>query len=429
MFGPQAGLVGAEAGRLFRRITGFGDYKVASNSLMSQLDQLPAFKNLSQGTRVQHREYLFDVVTSATAGGFKLQTIPIQPALITSFPWLASSAENYQEYKLNGVIFEFKSNSYDALSSTNTASGTVVMSTNYNVLDPPFANKFQMEQSQFTCSGKPSINLLHPIECAKLETPTSVLFTRAGPTSTGDLRLYDWGNFNIATVGMQGTSTNIGELWITYDITLLKPKLGSTVDVYDHYILNPAVFAAAGPQYFGLNTNRPYQTLDSDMGTILNASNISNHGLDTIQWPLGYTGGVVVIYRSEIKSVVSTTLETPYTISYSSGAAPLNAFGLNPFTQITNNNQGIGPLLYGGATGTTFIAFISLTNGGKITLTGGSFATSPLSGDLFIIALPTNFLTIAPPVSPFLSTLAFPRTPFVRRESYEMMEDEKLGSF
>lgn len=171
LFGPKAGLVGEEAGRLFRQITGFGDYKVNRNTLLTASDKLPAFGNLSAGTRIRHREYLFDVITHATPGSFKLQSIKIQPALISAFPWLSASAENYQEYQINGVIYEFKSNSYDALSSTNTASGTVVMATNYNVLEANYPSKFFMEQSQFCCSGKPSINLMHPIECAKLETP------------------------------------------------------------------------------------------------------------------------------------------------------------------------------------------------------------------------------------------------------------------
>lgn len=240
IFGKGGAAVGASAGELFRRLTGFGEYKVNSNTLSTTVDALPSFTNLSRGTRVSHREYLFDVVTSATVGGFTIQQIPIQPALLQSFPWLSSSAEQYQQWQLNGCVYEFKSNSYDALASTNTASGTVIMSTNYNVLEPSFPNKFTMEQTQYTCSGKPSRDLLHPIECAKIETPTNVLYTRPGPVSIGDLRLYDHGNFYIATVGMQGASTNIGELWVTYDLTLLKPKLGSTVDVYDHWVLPPA---------------------------------------------------------------------------------------------------------------------------------------------------------------------------------------------
>lgn len=391
MLGPTGARLGQMAGNLFREVTGVGDYKVSSNSLMSSIDQLPSFKNMSAGTRVQHREFLFDVITSDVAGQFKIQTVPIQPALTTAFPWLAASAENYQEYKLNGVVYEFKSNSYNALASTNTASGTVVMATDYNVLDPPFTNKFQMEQTQFTCSGKPSINLLHPIECNKLETPTSVLFTRAGPVTTGDLRLYDWGNFQIATVGMQGTSVNIGELWVTYDLTLLKPKLNSTVDVYDHYVLDPAIVRAGGLTYFGTTTAPPSLTSDSDMGTTLSA--VDSVNLDTINFPSGYTGKVALIYRIGVESKASADLGPPYFTIFSGGVSPLYAFsGVSPNSEY--NGGTTNPLLYNGNGGSTYVIFLNVSNGGSVQIIGGNTGPLlPVLGDLFLIALPENFLT------------------------------------
>jgi len=395
VFSPGLGRVGAEAGRLFRKVTGFGDYKVNSNTLVGS-DPLPSFKNLRNGTRVIHREYLNDVITSSTSGGFSIQTVPIQPALLSSFPWLSASAENYQEYKLNGCIYEFKSNSYDALASTNTASGTVVMSTDYNVLDAPFPNKFQMEQSQYTCSAKPSRNLMHPIECAKLETPASVLFTRPGPVTTGDLRLYDWGNFYIATVGMQGTSVNVGELWVTYDITLLKPKLGSTTDVQDHYVLNPAGTLPAGTAYFGSATFPPILTLDSDMGTTLSVTAPATVGLNTINWPMGYTGNVVVIYHCSRTSVSSLGLAAMYTLVPSGGVVAIPAFGLGTLTSYFTNQQ--NSMFYNSNGGVSFVFFLSITNGGSIQLTGGGPNATLLSADLFICALPANFNTLGLPL-------------------------------
>jgi len=361
--------------------------------------------NLTSGTRVIHREFLFDVITSDVAGAFKIQTIPLQPALTSSFPWLAASAENYQEYKLNGCLFEFKSNSYNAISSTNTAAGTVVMSSNYNVLDPPFINKFQMEQSQYTCSTKPSLHLLHPIECAKMETPTSVLYTRPGPVSTGDLRLYDWCNFNIATVGTQGASTNIGELWITYDVTLLKPKLGSTVDVYDHYVLpiaSPFGMQPGGPQFFGSVTSPGILTQDSDMGTTLSAVG-SGSGLDTINWPVGFTGKVCVIYCAAETSTGSLVQANFYTTTSTSSVTPIPAFGLGqPSAYFTNQ---INLLLYTDNGGTTWVCFLSIVDGGSLTLAGGTNGANTLtSGDLFIISLPTNFDTLGVPPVAFSST-------------------------
>lgn len=38
-------------------------------------------------------------------------------------------------------MYEYKSTSGDAISSTNNALGTVVMSAEYNVVSPPFSTK------------------------------------------------------------------------------------------------------------------------------------------------------------------------------------------------------------------------------------------------------------------------------------------------
>lgn len=391
LFGRDMGKVGAEAGRLFRQVTGFGDYKVGKNNLLGAMDRLPSFRNMSSGTRVVHREFLNDVITSPTIGAFDIQKIPIQPALLQSFPWLSASAENYQEYTINGMIYEFKSNSYNAVSSTNTASGTVIMATNYNVLDPTFPNKFTMEQTLYTCSSKPSVDLMHPIECAKVETPTNVLFTRSGPVTTGDNRLSDWGNFYIATVGMQGASTNIGELWVTYDITLLKPKLNSTSDVADHYQLPVTHFAPGGANYFGTLTDPPTLVTGSDMGTVLTDTPASPGNLNTIVWPEGYTGNVVFIYRAELKSTVSASLALPYVVTFSGGARGAPVFG-KPTANSNGNNEGkTDKLLYNGNGGTTFVQFARIVNGGSISLAGGSTSGANTSGDLIILAVPETF--------------------------------------
>jgi len=421
--GRPYGRLGAEAGRLFRSITGFGDYKVTRNSLVPGADSLPTFSNTVAGTRVTHREFLFDVITSPIPGQFTIETIPIQPALLGSFPWLSASAENYQEYRLNGCVYEFKSNSYDALSSTNTASGTVVMTTNYNVLDPVFTNKFTMEQSQFTSSSKPSVNLLHPIECNKLETPTSVLYTRSAQSFNGDNRLYDWGNFNIATVGMQGSATNIGELWVTYDITLLKPKLSATSDVADHYVAlssSIALIAPGGPNYFGTITAPMVLTSDSDMGTSLSSTNgLTITAIDTITWPSGYQGNVAVIVRYALSSVPALTLATQFGYAISNSVKFLNLLGWGDPNGRTMDNEAVSavpPLVYNGNGGCTLVAFFTINNGGTLRLTGGTNGTRLVCADIIITALPISLGTGIVPIDPALLVNYTPLVPLDIKE-------------
>nr|QKV51304.1 putative capsid protein [Crucivirus sp.] len=210
------------------KIFGSGDYvtsadQVRNNILVSEA-QAPAFGHGRNTVHIRHREFLGDIVTSGSANTFNLQSYPIQPGLSSSFPWLSNvCGTSFQQYRINGMVFEFRSMSADALNSTNTALGSVVMATDYDSKDANFQSKAQMENTEFGVSCKPSSCMIHAIECAKSQTSVSELYIRnTGVPSGADIRLYDMGNFQIATTGFQGTSVNVGELWVSYDITLFK---------------------------------------------------------------------------------------------------------------------------------------------------------------------------------------------------------------
>lgn len=218
------------------KLAGFGDYAMSpimpeSNSLMAAItaNGPPALQSTSRREHVvRHREYIGDVITGGTSA-FNVSNYPINPGVAQTFPWLSAIAQNFEQYRVDGMVFEFKSTSADALNSTNTALGTVIMATEYNSDSDPFANKQQMENHEFASSARQSCSMLHPVECKKSLTAISELYVRSETPPDGqDLRLYDLGRFSIATVGQQGASVNIGELWVTYEITLLKPQIPDT---------------------------------------------------------------------------------------------------------------------------------------------------------------------------------------------------------
>lgn len=218
--------LGAGAEHFVRWLTGLGDYEVNENVLLSQ-DPPPMYNESNKGgTLIRHREYLKDIISSATPNSFNLESFLINPANEKTFPFLHQCAMNYEQYSIEGMIFEFRSMSADALNSTNTALGQVIMATNYDALDANFKQKSEMENYEFGNSCKPSASMMHPIECAPRQTTLTELYTLNGPAPAGaDARFYHWGNFQIATNGCQGASVNLGELWISYQIRLLKPKL------------------------------------------------------------------------------------------------------------------------------------------------------------------------------------------------------------
>jgi len=216
--GPLGALAGGAAGALLA--IGSGTYQVKKNTLMKP-DAVPYMHSTDSSIRIRHKEYICDIVGSTD---FNLKAFAINPGLRQSFPYLAGIAQNFEMYKINGMIFVYKAQSAYALNSTNTALGTVIMATDYNCLDDNYTDKQSMEAGVFASSGRPSKDLLHPIECAKHLTSVEERFIRTGAISTGDLRFSDWGNFQIATSAMQAAAT-IGELWVTYDVTLMNPQL------------------------------------------------------------------------------------------------------------------------------------------------------------------------------------------------------------
>lgn len=179
------------------------------------------------GIIVRHREYIGDLQSSIV---FTNRNFPLNPGLTSTFPWLAQIANAFEQYRFRGLIFEFKSLSADALISAaqNIGQGTVIMATQYNALSPGFSSKIEMENYEFANSAKPSISFMHPVECAMYQTPNTPLYVRSGAIPAGaDERLYDLGNFCVATQGLPSPSGTIGELWCTFEIEFFKPKYNS----------------------------------------------------------------------------------------------------------------------------------------------------------------------------------------------------------
>jgi hypothetical protein len=195
-----------------------GDYNVTGNSFIMG-NAVPSFRQGADGIEICHSEFLRDI-TGSTA--FSILDFELNPGLTTTFPWLSSVAQNFQEYEMLGCVLVYKPSS-GLIAGTSAALGMVVAATNYNVNAPGFASKVQMEASQFATSTVPFESMIHPIECARGANVTQTLLVRGAALPTGGtLQLYDLAKFQIATVGMPSAYT-VGELWISYHVRLKRP--------------------------------------------------------------------------------------------------------------------------------------------------------------------------------------------------------------
>ncbi|QMW68924.1 capsid protein [Crucivirus-468] len=212
-----------------RAVTGYGAYSKVGKGGM-QGTQAPSIRNgaAENGSIiVSHKEFVKDIKSnSVTAGNFNSDTFRLNPGDDSTFPWLSQISQNFQQYQWQGLCFHFKSMSADALNSTNTALGTIIMATQYDATQPLPSTKQEMENTEFAQSVKPSANATHFVECDKQQSVLSELYVNQNPAAqSGDRRFYDFGNFTIATEGSQALNTNFGELWVSYQVKLFKPQL------------------------------------------------------------------------------------------------------------------------------------------------------------------------------------------------------------
>lgn len=365
------GALGGAAGVITDRIMGWGDYKIKSNSLVipSQAGSVPVFGKGS--IRITHKEYIGEI--SSATSSFDVSAYSLNPGLVNSFPWLSTIAQNFEQYKWNGMVFQFVSTSADALNSTDTALGKVVLATDYNAGDPNFINVQQMMGTEFSNMGKPSQNIMHAIECDPNQTPLNLLWVRTGPTPTdSDVRLYDLGKFQIGRTGSQNANV-IGDLWVSYDITLCKPVqnnfVGDTIPIGHWY-------SATGidtSNYFG--TNR-----DTQPGTNLGITFPSN---SQMAFPANEVGTVYKVDYFYSCTTAGAPIVLPTVVFINCEYKDIYHDGAAQYTSNTGVNDNY----------LAFSFFVEITGTyANLTFTFGTLGTGAPYMDLVVTKVPADLL-------------------------------------
>lgn len=357
--------VGKWLGTGIGSVFGSGDYTLAgatpSYNVLANGNQIPKFSSSSQTNIVCHREYLGDI-SGTTA--FNINSYPLNPGSTATFPWLSSIAINYQQYKFHGLIFEFRSLLTDFV--TSGTPGVVVMATNYNADDTLYTSKQEMENSEFALSVKPTLSLMHGVECADQQTFAPIKFVRdTSIVSSEDLKTYDLGNFMLATQG--NPLVGLGELWVTYCVEFFKPILPDVValDIRSGHVQRTTVIAA------------------NPLG-LIQTSSLTNIGLTTSATTVQWTGIVGQKYELTVNWKGVAGIRTVPGASISNGSfIPYYADGATsqstPAAGATDTNQ-------------CFNAFILCTAAGPLVITfnaGGVFPATQ-TVDITVTTLSTT---------------------------------------
>lgn len=176
--------------------------------------------------RVRHREFVRDIVSVGAA--YAATRIEINPGNLQLFAWLQSLALSYESYIFKSLSFEFES------TSSTTDRGTVMMGIDFDASDAPPSGK----QELMAIHGATRSNVWSH-QCCNASAKDLRKFgvqryvrSAEPPSGSTDIKTYDVGNFYIAT---QGTSNSeVGELYVTYDVVLHTPQPAGPGIVYNY---------------------------------------------------------------------------------------------------------------------------------------------------------------------------------------------------
>jgi len=329
--GASGVLSGWKEGAGWSKAMGLGAYGVTQNSL-STVSPVPVMHSTNESFRITNREFLADIAGTST---FTNTAYAINPGLSSAFPWLSAIAKNFQQYRINGLIYYYRAtSSFTNPSGGSVALGTVMMSADYNSTDQPFTSKPLMEASMWTVSGAPCADAIFPLECKRNLTTINEMYVRSSVVPTGnDPHFYDFASFQIATAGCPSTAT-IGELWVSYDIELLKPirTIDSGVSALSAHLIG---------------TGSSTTVMFSNQTKVYDSIGITP-ALNYIEFPSNVTGDFLISYRCTGGTV--STLLVPV-VGTCVACSVLNRFwnGDSPatYTNVTQSpaTGGAGPWL------------------------------------------------------------------------------------
>lgn len=166
---------------------------------------------------VTHTEYIRDIITTTTS--YETFTIPVNPGLRDSFPWLHAIAANYETYLLTNLTYRF------VPSVGTTTAGSIHMSPDYDAGDTNTGlTKGQVMQFEDTVRGplwKPLSMRATPRNLHKRKQ----YYCRKGPLADNlDIKSYDTANL-IVGVSTPGGAMQVGELFCDYSLVFETPQL------------------------------------------------------------------------------------------------------------------------------------------------------------------------------------------------------------
>lgn len=291
---------------------------------------------------ITFREYLQEVAGSVA---FTTTSYSINPALTTSFPWLAAIAQNYEEYKFEKLRYCYEQE------APTSATGAIILSIDYDAADAAPANK-QEALNTLGASRSP------PWAANTLVADATKMFgshyTRTGALSSNlDIKTYDVGNLIISTQG-QADAAVIGELYVEYTIRFSIPQMGLPLagglitGGGTQSQTNPlGTVPVQDPQAIGLSTSATSVVTLVKPGTYVVTYRVGGTTITALTCT-GSSGAAVTVAGSEVLNTAATLGMEFYTVIVTTPNSTLTFAGTA--ASVTGATVWIGSVPFGSIT-------------------------------------------------------------------------------
>lgn len=163
--------------------------------------------------RVVHSEL---VATISGDAGFGVNAYPCNPGMASTFPWLSSQADGYEQYHFHKLVFEFVTR------TSTTTTGSVILAPDYDPTDALPASEAQVTSYMDAVENVPWTDISCALNVSSMFPMGPRKFVRTSNVA-GDLKVYDVANLFVCPVTTSITSA-IGKLWVHYDVELFIPQ-------------------------------------------------------------------------------------------------------------------------------------------------------------------------------------------------------------
>lgn len=221
----------------------------------------PVIRVLSDGRAKAVNSELFATVVGPGSSAFTMRSFNLNPALTNTGRWLPSQTRFYTKY-----VYAYLCITYEPITGTDTE-GAVYMAWEPNVLEDLPTDKFQMSALINSTSGPcwARNQLVIPV--------SKELYIRRGGVIGSTLTSFDHGKFYVGTSDTGGVTTGLGDLRISYIVTLSGPHTDvSSAMSYGNQVVRGAA-SISNATLLGTSQTTSGNTRIVDLTSLVQATN------------------------------------------------------------------------------------------------------------------------------------------------------------